>query len=149
MKSILRRILHSDTAFSLLRAGLAVWTTIFITVMLLRPELQTIAGVPLLRIATQYHVSLLGHVVVFGALFLLWAWAFVPHFHPRTAPLLAFIIVMVLASAGEHLQLYISGRYASPADMAANWIGVSFAWWLWRAVPYAFNRRLARLVRAP
>jgi VanZ family protein len=145
----MRQILQNDTAFSLLRVVLAVTNTLTIVVILLRPELQTIAGMPLLRIATQYHVSLLGHVVVFGGLFLLWCWALVPHFHPATAPLIACAIVLLLASAGEHLQLYISGRYASAADMAANIVGVVFAWWLWRVVPLAFNRRLAAQWLAP
>jgi VanZ family protein len=145
----MHRILQNDTAFSLLRVTLAISQTLLIVVILLRPELQTIAGVPLLRLATQYHVSLLGHVLVFGGLFLLWCWALVPHFHPATAPLLACVIVVLLASAGEHLQLYVSGRYASAADMAANLIGMAFAWWLWRVVPLAFNRRLAAQWLAP
>jgi hypothetical protein len=145
----MRHILHNDIAFSLVRVMLAVGSTLFIAVILLRPELQTIAGIPVLKIAAQYHMSLLGHVVVFGLLFLTWCWALVPHFHPTTAPMIAFLIVIILATVGEYLQTFIAGRYSSPADMTANLVGLIGAWWLWRALPSAYNQRLELLFQFP
>jgi hypothetical protein len=142
----MRRILNNDTAFSLLRAGTALGFTLFICVVMLRPELQTIAGIPILKIAAQYHVSLLGHVFTFALLFTLWCWALIPHFRASAAPFIALLIVMTLGTMGEFLQMFIAGRYASAADMIANGAGIVLAWWMWRTLSLTVTRRYATLL---
>jgi hypothetical protein len=128
----MRRILYNDTAFSLLRAGTAMSFTLLMTIIMLRPDLQTIAGIPILKIAAQYHVSLLGHVLTFMLMFGMWCWALIPHFRASSAPIIAALVVMTLGTVGEFLQSFIPGRYPSAADFIANVIGVLVAWWLWR-----------------
>jgi len=144
----MQRILYNDTAFSLLRAGVALGCTLFICVVMLRPELQSIAGIPILKIAAQYHVSLLGHVLTFALLFTLWCWALIPHFRASAAPFIALLIVMTLGTMGEFLQMFIAGRYASAADMIANGAGVVLAWWAWHGVSMTVTRRYAALTSA-
>ncbi|MEM6528747.1 MAG: VanZ family protein [Chloroflexota bacterium] len=128
----MRRILNNDTAFSLLRAGLALGFTMLMVIIMLRPELQTIAGIPILKIAAHYHVSLLGHVLTFALMFTLWCWALIPHFNATSAPYIAALVVLTPGTAGEFLQSFIPGRYPSGADFLANVVGVGFAWVMWR-----------------
>lgn len=131
---MLKVILNNDTAFSLLRSGTALSFTLLIVVAMLRPELQTIAGIPILKIAAQYHVSLVGHTLTFALMFGLWCWALIPHFRAASAPFIALLIVMTLGTVGEFAQTFIPGRYASAADMTANGVGVLLGWWLWRVL---------------
>jgi len=138
----MRRILYNDTAFSMLRAAAALGFTLLIVIVMLRPELQTIAGIPVLKIAAQYHVSLFGHVITFMAMFTLWCWSLIPHFRASSAPIVAALIVMTLGTVGEFLQSFIPGRYPSIADFTANVVGVMFAWWVWRVcVAFFANQR--------
>jgi hypothetical protein len=136
----LKRILNDDTAFSLLRGGLALGFTLLILVVMLRPELQHIAGVPILKLAAQYHVSLVGHALTFALMFLFWCWAMVPHFRAASTPFVALLIVLTLGTMGEFAQTFMPGRYASGADMAANVVGVVWAWWAWRTLGGLYAR---------
>ncbi len=146
---LLKRILNNDTAFSLVRGSCAFAFTLFIVIVMLRPELQAIAGIPILKIAAQYHVSLLGHMLTFALMFTLWCWALIPHFRPGSAPFIALLIVLSLGTMGEVLQTFIAGRFGSPADMTANCVGIALAWWGWRALPAWYARRYQLLFSAP
>lgn len=145
----MQRILNNDIAFSMLRASVALGFTLFIVIVMLRPELQTIAGIPILKLAAQYHVSLIGHVVTFALMFTLWCWAMIPHFRSSAAPYVSLLIVMSLGTVGEFLQTFIEGRFASPADMVANCIGVTIAWVMWCVLPSLYTRRYKLLFQAP
>ncbi|MEL6149139.1 MAG: VanZ family protein [Chloroflexota bacterium] len=141
----MRHILNNDTAFSLMRAGLALGFTLLAVIAMLRPELQTIAGIPILKIAAQYHVSLLGHVLTFALMFTFWCWALIPHFQASAAPYIAALVVMTLGTVGEFLQSFIPGRYPSGADFIANVIGVLFAWSTWRLLVMVSKQQWRRL----
>ena len=138
----MRQILNNDLLFSLLRSAVAVIFMLVMVIILLQPQLETIAGVRLLYYASKYHLVIVGHVLTFFVMFFLWAWALIPHFRASAAPVIACLIVLTLAIVSEFLQSYIPMRYSSTADMTANVLGIALAWWTWQSMMQSVKTHL-------
>ena len=65
------------------------------------------------------------HVIVYGALTLLWYWALRPA-TPRALPIAA-AIALVYAATDEYHQSFVEGRSGSVRDVAIDLVGIGLA----------------------
>lgn len=133
-------LLRNDAAFSLFRSAAAcIWMWILMVAML-QPELETLAGIRILKIAADLHVTWLLHIAAFCLLYVVWCWALIPHFDPSSAKFMALLVTLILGVAGEFAQSIIPGRHTSAVDLLANGIGIGLAWFGLRIWTRAFLR---------
>jgi VanZ family protein len=79
--------------------------------------------------AADYVLRKLGHMVVFGILAVLVAWAW-PWRRPIAA---AFVLTVLYAATDELHQSFVPGRYGDPLDVAIDAAGAAIGLAAWSA----------------
>jgi VanZ family protein len=117
-------------------AALGLMALIF--VLSAQPDLDTGPG------TLGFVVRKLGHMAVYGLLFLLWLWA-LPGVRPRPAAAIA----VLYAISDEYHQGQVEGRHGSPVDVLIDAAGVALAWAGWRRLRAQRGSRTTRGISRP
>lgn len=122
---------------------IAIAWTIFLSILLLQPESQTIIPTGIQPAPPSLKREILFstvHLVTMGFTAIIWCFAL--GIRKKDYPLIA--LVMMLVSYGlsvEYLQGFVAGRTAQWWDMLANIIGISLGIYAWISVMTITNFR--------
>lgn len=79
-----------------------------------------------LNLDWEFTVRKVGHMAVFGTLFLLWWRAL-----PERTPWIAVVITVAYAISDEYHQTLVEGRSGTVRDVLVDTLGVAVAWLTW------------------
>jgi VanZ family protein len=112
------------------RFGVALGYTLFVTIILVQPTRQPVIDLHLAQETPSLMSQLwfgVGHMLLFAAMTLLWAFSFSQRLPLRAALTIAFCIALLMGVGTEIGQLIVSSRDPSIFDLAMDTVGAGLA----------------------